>query len=263
MEQNPIRVIDSGSGGLTILTSLRKLMPGESYVYVGDHAHIPYGKKSTQYIRNRVIKIISYLISRKVKLIVIACNTATVAGIDYFRTHFPDIPIIGVVPVVKTAASVSKTCRFIVLSTQFTATSPYERQLITKFASHCHVRSETSSRLVPLIESGKLESRNVNTELRRMLKRFHEDNYDTIVLGCTHYPFVKPVIHAIVGKKAIILDSGPAVARQVWRILKNRNDESHGTYSYTEYITTGNAEKVAETFRILLSSNVIVKHVDI
>jgi len=109
MNSIPIGIIDSGSGGLSIWKEITRLLPGESTVYIGDHANLPYSDKSTEFIRHRVFKLIQLLITLRVKLIVIACNTATVAGIDWYREQFPDIPIIGVVPVIKTAAEVSKT----------------------------------------------------------------------------------------------------------------------------------------------------------
>ena len=130
MNNAPIGIFDSGSGGLSIYQSVAALLPRESVVYLGDHAYLPYGDKSTDFIKKRGVQCIDFLVSQKAKLIVVACNTATVAGIEYFRTVFPDIPIVGVVPVVKTAAAVSETKYFVVLSTPFTAGSTYQKELI-------------------------------------------------------------------------------------------------------------------------------------
>jgi len=139
MNYIPIGIIDSGSGGLSIWKEITLLLPGESTVYIGDHAHLPYSEKTTEFIRNRVFKLIQYLVTIRAKLVVIACNTATVAGIDWYREQFPDIPIIGVVPVIKTAVEVTKTKHIAVLSTVYTANSSYQQKLISIYASKCRV----------------------------------------------------------------------------------------------------------------------------
>ncbi len=261
MKRDPIGILDSGSGGLSVLLSIQKLLPRESLLYIGDHNYAPYGDKSTEFITMRVTVMIEYLLRRRVKLVIVACNTATIAGIDYFRKRFPGVPIVGVVPVVKTAAQISRTKHFVVLSTRYTATSHYQRQLIWRFAPDCTVESIGSSRLVPLIEEGKIDSEEVAAELRRLLKRIDKSSCDVIALGCTHYPFLTPMVRAIVGEKVTILDSGDAVARQVKRVLTNRQEVSDAAEATQRYVTSGNARFVASVFRRLLKRNVAVAHV--
>jgi glutamate racemase len=263
MNNNPIGVFDSGSGGLSIFRSIQTELPDESCIYFGDHLYTPYGDKDTDFIRARVVKAIKYLLSRQVKLVVIACNTATIAGIEYYRASFPDMPIVGVVPVIKTASTLSKTKHFVVLSTHYTAKSGYQRQLIHQFASECSVTSLGSSRLVPLIESGDLTGSDIEKELRHMLRGFHNSLNDVVVLGCTHYPFLTPMIRAIIGGDIPILDSGAAVARQVKKILDHRNELGLSHRQPDMYVTTGDEIQVATLFCTLLSAKIHVTHVNI
>lgn len=260
----PIGILDSGSGGLSVLLSIQNLLPHESVIYVGDHHYIPYGNRTSDFVNTRVHKIMAFFIEKKVKLIVVACNTATVSGIDYYRSLFPDIPIVGVVPVIKTAAAMTKTKKFIVLSTAFTANSRYQKQLIRKFAPVCDVVNVGSSRLVSLIEEYGTEAPEVKKELQTLLKNFDPTKHDVIVLGCTHYPFLTSQIRAIVGVGAHIVDSGDAVARQVQRILEHRKEASGPNHTAAEhFFTTGDAKKVSVITSHLLGHDVNVSHVDI
>lgn len=262
MNASPIGMFDSGVGGLSILKAVRALLPSEFVFYVGDHANNPYGEKPSEFIRERGERIINFLLSKGCKLVVVACNTATIAGIDYFRQRFPTVPIVGVVPVVKTAANRSKNKCFIVLSTHFTAKSHYQRDLIHRWAGDCSVTSLGSSLLVPLIEKGDTNSKEVIGELSRLFARVKHTPYDVIALGCTHYLFVRPAIRAIVGDGIEIIDSGGAVARQVQHIVTVRNEASGGPGGETFY-TTGEAEDAQIVFQKLLGRNISVAHVDI
>jgi len=261
MNNAPIGIFDSGSGGLSVYQSVAALLPKESIVYLGDHAYLPYGDKSTDFIKKRVVECIKFLISRQAKLIIIACNTATVAGIDYFRIKFPEVPIVGVVPVVKTAAALSKTKHFVVLSTRFTANSHYQKELIKKWAPDCTVSNIGSSRLVFLIEKGSLDVPEIKHELKIIFHRIKDFPFDVVALGCTHYPFVRSVIRAIVGDEVKIIDSGAAVARQVQRILIHRNDLSGSFRANVQFVTTGDGPTVASVFNHLLHKEVKVTHV--
>jgi len=263
MNNAPIGIFDSGSGGLSIYQSIVKMLPLESFVYLGDHAYLPYGEKSTEFIKQRVVQCIEFLNSQKVKLIVVACNSATVAGIDYFRSTFPELPIIGVVPVVKTAAQMSKTKHFVVLSTKFTANSVYQKDLIKKWAPDCLVSNIGSSSLVPLIEDGRVDGSDVEKELKKIFQKLEDISFDVVVLGCTHYPFVRSTISAIVGDAVKVIDSGDAVARQVQRVLAHRGDLSERSLMVTKFFTTGDTSVVAKVFSQLLNNEVKVTHVSL
>ena len=171
-------------------------------------------------------KLIKYLLRKRIKLLVVACNTATVAGIDYFRSQFPKLPIVGVVPVVKTAAEVSKLHRFAILSTTFTAGSAYQKALIDKFAKDMKVYNLGTDELVPLIEAGNIESTKTNEALQKLLPDSLISQIDVLALGCTHFPLIRAEIQKIVGKKIRILDSGGAVCRQVARVLAHNGIEN-------------------------------------
>jgi glutamate racemase len=261
MDTRPIGIFDSGSGGLTIWKSVVTLLPHESTIYIGDHRHLPYSTKTIPFIRERGKRSIQFLLSKDVKLIVIACNTATVAAIDYFRKKFPHIPIVGVVPVVKTAALRSKIKKFAVLSTLYTAKSAYQKKLISTFASGCRVFSIGNTELVRLIEEGKIDSPDVYRLLETIFRPILSHNIDVLVLGCTHFPFLRKNIEDIVGPHVLVLDSGDAVSRHVKHILDHEGLSSSASIPRYDFFTTGNVKKVNDVVRYLLGRGVVVKPV--
>jgi len=259
MNTDRIGILDSGTGGLSILREVRMLLPLESYVYIGDHQYMPYGSKTKEQIQKRVISLIQFLLHEHCKMILIACNTATVAGIDMYREQFPRIPIIGVVPVIKTASQISKTKKILLLSTVFTMKSVYQKKLIQSFAADCEIWQKGSSLLVEFIENGQIGSQQTQEELVRMLEPMNTNDIDTIVLGCTHFPFLSALIHELVPRPITLLDSGQAVARQVNRVLVEKNILTpQGGKGEVRYITTGKADHVETIFRHILDDAHIV-----
>lgn len=263
MQSEPIGIFDSGFGGLSIYRSIQALLPRESTVYVGDHAFVPYGAKTSAQIRKRAKSLIQFLLSKKVKLIVVACNTATIAGIDTYRLWFPDIPIVGVVPVVKTAAETSKMNTFAVLSTAFTAKSPYQKKLIQKFAPKSRVYNLGCPNLLSFVEEGVLSGTAIDKELRSLLTPKVVSSIDTVVLGCTHYPFLVSTIRAIVGEKIQILDSGGAVSRQVERILKHNGIAASGSRALHEFYSTGRSKKLSRVASRLSGRRVTIQYANV
>ncbi len=261
MNTFPIGIIDSGLGGLSIWKEIVYQLPNESIVYIGDHRNLPYSNKKISQIRKYVEKLIHYLILHDVKLIVIACNTATVAGIEWYRKKFPSVPIIGVVPVVKTASEISKSKRFMVLSTSFTARSTYQKKLIQTYAADCKVYSMGIGNLVSAIESGDSGSLKIRKLLEKKILPVLHKGIDVIVLGCTHFPFVVQSIRDIVGEDIVIVDSGSAVARHVKRILHSRNELSFVDNPSNNFFTTGDKDLVSRVATILLQKNIIFTHV--
>ncbi len=259
----PIGILDSGSGGLSIWREIVLLLPNESTVYVGDHGNMPYSDKTTDFIQKRVKKIIKFLLSKRAKCIIIACNTATVAGIETYRRAFPDVPIVGVVPVIKTAVTISKTRHIAVFSTDYTAGSAYQRDLIQKFAKNCVVESIGSTHLVSLIEKGNLSSPDISRKLTSKLSMLKHSDVDVLALGCTHFPFVRDQIRAIVGEDIEILDSGGAVARQLKRILIGESIEASGNTPIYEFYTTGDAAGVTRAMRTLLDRQITVSYANL
>ncbi len=242
---NSIGILDSGVGGLSVWREIVSLLPDESIIYLADQANIPYGNKSAEEITVLAKRSVGFLVKQQIKLLVIACNTITVTCLSDLRLAYPDMPIIGVVPVVKAAAEVSKNKRIGVLSTVATANSEYQRNLINKFADDCFVLNIGTDKLVPSVESGEVDGSYLRNILQKELRPFEEQNVDALVLGCTHFPFLEPVMKRMVGEKTQILDSGKAVARQVERILKhNRIGEDTKSFAPTyDFYTTGDAIK--------------------
>lgn len=247
----PIGILDSGIGGLTVLKEIVRELPQESIVYIGDSLHAPYGIRSSEEIYHLSKNLVKFLLQKKVKLIVVACNTITVNSIDALRKDFPDIPFVGTVPVVKTAVALTKNKRIGILSTTQTAKSKYQKTLIQTFTKGYTVFNYGNDKLVPLIEQGELRSKKVEEELHQTLSMFQKRNIDTLALGCTHFPFLRTQIQKILGPHVKILDSGPAIGRQVKRVLKNNNALNTTKNPVLSFYTTGkpeNAEKIISSF---------------
>jgi glutamate racemase len=249
MNNHPIGILDSGVGGLTVLQSVIAELPQEPIIYIGDSKNTPYGAKSSEEIYGRAKQLIEFLLRKKVKLVVIACNTITVSCLDKLRNEYPDIPIVGTVPVIKTAASVSKTKQIGILSTTHTAKSVYQKQLIETFHNGCTVVNRGTDELVPLIEQGRLNAKDLATVLQEVLMPFQKEHIDTLALGCTHFPFLKKQMQKILGPEVRLLDSGGAIARQVRRVLKHNSALSDAIDSKIFIYTTGDpdvAKKLVE-----------------
>jgi len=260
MNDDMIGMIDSGLGGLTIWKSVKSLLPQESICYLADHAYLPYSGKTSFFIKKRVLLLIKFLLKKNVKIIIIACNTATVAGITYYREAYPQVPIIGVVPVIKTAALMTKKKAFTVLSTEFTAKSKYQKNLIRQFASDCTVDSIGCTDLVERVENGDTESHQITKILIKVLQHVSIKNVDVLVLGCTHFPFLLPRIRAIVGSGVEVIDSAPAVARHIKRVLTQNNAMNRSKNVHYDFVTTGDEVFVSKVASKLLRSHVQFTH---
>ena len=195
-----------------------------------------------------------YLSKHHSKLLVIACNTATVAGIDWYRTYMREIPIIGVVPVIKTAAQTSKTKKIIVLATDFTTKSSYQKELIKTFASDCKVTAIRAPQLVTEVERGEVNSSEIKQTVRNILGSKIAEGVDVIVLGSTHFTFLREVIRAIVGEGVAVLDSGGAVARQIKRVLEARSEIARKQKETHVFYTTGNPKRVSRVSTKLMGA---------
>lgn len=262
MSNQPIGVLDSGVGGLSILLEMKKLLPNENFIFVADQAYMPYGEKTKQQLEERAEKILSFFQNREVKVVVMACNTATVYTIDEMRQRFP-MPIIGTVPVIKTLANISKTRVAAVFSTPATAKSQYLADLIQKFAPDMNILRVGGSNLEQLIEQGDLHSAAINEVLQKELPPLLEQNVDTIALGCTHYPFLRDQIKKIVGPGVAVVDSGGAVARRLKQVLEN-NDLLASNHIKDEFYTTGDLLHFQETAENLMQTKLqLVHHIDI
>src|SRR5260370_26656401 len=190
----PIGVFDSGVGGLTILSALRQELPGESYIYFGDTAHCPYGVRSEAEIIDLSVRTSRFLIEQGVKLIVVACNTASQAALGALRATFPFIPFVGVVPAVKPAARATKKGRIGIAATNQAAKAIYLQQLIDEFAGGIQAFAVGCPELVTLVERGELDGPAVEETVKQALQPILLEDVDVIVLGCTHFPALRPAI---------------------------------------------------------------------
>jgi glutamate racemase len=211
----PIGVLDSGVGGITVLKHIHALLPQEQLLYFADSLHAPYGNKTEAEIQSRCIEIIDFLLAKKVKAVVIACNTATAAAVDLMREQYPMLPIIGMEPAVKPAAAASHNGIIGVLATVGTLKSAQFAALLENYGRNVKVVTQGCIGLVECIERGELHHRNTYELLRQYCQPLLDEGADTIVLGCTHYPFVKELIQQIVGPHVTLIDTGEAVGRQL------------------------------------------------
>ena len=214
----PIGVFDSGLGGLSVVHELWRELPRESILYVADSANCPYGERSIEFIQDRSLAICEALAARGVKAIVIACNTATAGALDLLRKRI-ELPIIGLEPAVKPATALTVTGKVAVLSTPVTAASPRLADLLDRYGSGLDIRSIGMPGLADRVEAGEGDSDEVAGQLRDVIKPLIADGVDTIVLGCTHYPFLVDVVRAIAGESVRIVDSSNAIARRVRDVL--------------------------------------------
>ncbi len=261
MNNNPIGVFDSGVGGLSILLELKKLLPKETFLYMADQKFMPYGAKTAEELQERVDKIASFFVSQKVKAIVVACNTATIAAIETLRQEYK-VPIIGTVPVIKTIASASTTKKIAVFSTPSTSKSRYLDDLIEKFAPGMTVFRVGESSLEHFIEEGRVHGPQIEAILRKEIAPLLSQGVDAIALGCTHYPFVKEEIEKIVRTAVAVCDSGGAVARRLKQVLEHENLLALQK-DMDRYYTTGEAEKFSKVASTLLREDVKAEYLEL
>jgi len=252
MQHKPIGILDSGVGGLSVYQHIIKLLPHESTVYIGDNALAPYGKLSEETIYERSKRLTYFLLDQDVKAIVVACNTITVSCIDKLRLDFPHVPIIGTVPVIKTAGEITRNGRIGILSTTKTADSSYQKDLIKKFADGHSVLNIGTDELVPLIEHGEVDGDAMESLLRKVLAPMQKEGIDTLALGCTHFPFVEKEIQKILGDNVQILDSGAAIARQVKRVLEQKHTLSEERTPAHAFYTTAESTRIDRIAKKLL-----------
>lgn len=261
-----IGILDSDFGGLAIWREVKRLLPHESLIYFGDSANFPYGIKSQEEVRVLISKIIEFLLKKDVKLVVVACNTGTVSGIDYYRHLFPNLPIVGVVPVVKTAVNATSNGKIGVLATQGTVKSEAFKKLIDTFSEGKEVEffNIAASDLADIVEGGKLDSPQAEKTLKGYLEDLKKEGVDTICLGCTHFSFLKGRMEEMLGPNYLVLDSSPAIARQVARLLKEKNIESSKKEITYEFYTSGDENKFNQVAEELLNTTKIgAKHVEL
>lgn len=219
----PVGVFDSGVGGLSVLREIRRLLPDEQLLYVADSGHVPYGEKSPEFIRHRSQQIAGFLLGQGAKALVVACNTATAAAVSSLREQFPQVPIVGMEPAVKPAAAATRSGVVGVLATTGTLQSAKFAALLDRFASNVQVVMQPCPGLVECVEAGELDSLATRNLLQELVAPLLNAGCDTLILGCTHYPFIKPLLRQLVPSSVSLIDTGEAVARQLRSILSERS----------------------------------------
>lgn len=215
----PIGVFDSGIGGLTVLRAIHHLMPDEPLIYLADQAHVPYGPRTLEEVRQFSEVITRFLLDQGARLVVVACNAASAAALKYLRTIFPGVPFVGMEPAVKPAAEHTHTGVVGVLATPATFQGELYASVVERFGKGVKLLQNTCPGLVGQIEKGEFEGSETRRILEEALHPMLTKGIDTVVLGCTHYPFVIPLIQLIAGPQVRVIDPAPAVARQVQRLL--------------------------------------------
>ena len=250
---SPIGIFDSGIGGISVLRAIREQMPEESVIYFGDQGHIPYGPRPMEQIRDFSEAITRFLLEQGAKIIVVACNTASAAALKYLREKFPKVQFVGMEPAVKPAAEHTQTGKVGVLATPATFQGALYASVVERFANGVELFQNTCNGLVQQIERGNLDSPETRRILEDALLPMLEKNIDAVVLGCTHYPFVMPLIQRIVGENVRVIDPAPAVAKQTERLLEAkrlRNDS--GSRGNLTFYTSGDLDEFKSLLPMLL-----------
>lgn len=252
----PIGIFDSGVGGLSVWRAIRQRLPGEGLIYFADQGHVPYGARPLAEIRHFSEQISRFLLARGAKLIVVACNTASAAALTHLRQTFPQIPFVGMEPAVKPAAGQTTSGVVGVLATPATFQGALYASVVERFASGVTVLQDSCPGLVAQIERGNLSGAETRQILQKALAPMLAQKADTLVMGCTHYPFVIPLIEEIAGENVRVIDPAPAVARQVERILLQRGLQAEaGAASRREFFTSGESASFQRLFSLLMGES--------
>ena len=246
-----IGIFDSGSGGLSVYRELVKLLPGERYLYYSDNAHCPYGEKTVEYIRERAHVITDILLGMGADIIVVACNTATAAAIARLRADYPTVPFIGMEPAVKPAALGTRSGVIGVLATAGTLKGSKYLHTRGQYEDDVRIVEHVGEGFVELVENGILDGPEAEATVSRSLRPLLEEGADIIVLGCTPYPFLQPVIERLAGPGVKVIDPAPAVARQTLRVLQEKGiPTGEGSFSIDLY-HSGEPESLRRIFQLV------------
>jgi glutamate racemase len=255
----PIGVFDSGVGGLSVLREIRRELPNEDLIYVADSGFAPYGDRPGDYVRGRAVAIMEFLRTRDAKAVVVACNTATGIAVDALRARF-DLPIVAIEPAVKPAAARSRSRVVGVLATTQTLAGHKFAKLVSTHAGDVEVLTQAAPALVDQVEAGQLNDSATRSLVERYLQPMLERGADTIVLGCTHYPFLEDLIRDVAGPGVTVIDSALPVARELRRRLQAGSLLAPGDRRGSEtFWTTGSPERVRDVIAQLWMGDVDVR----
>lgn len=253
---SPIGIFDSGIGGTSIWKEINTLLPYENSIYLSDSKYAPYGEKSKEEIIQLSIKNTEFLLNKNVKIIVVACNTATTNAISYLRSNYT-IPFIGIEPAIKPASLNTKSKKIGILATKGTLNSDLFAKTSSVYKEDITIIEQIGEGLVKLIEKGKIESNEMFTLLTKYLQPMIKNDIDYLVLGCTHYPYLIPQIKKIVGDDVTIIDSGTAVAKQTKNILqKHRLLNRIQKETSNHFFTNGNIDTLKKVLQDCSIANI-------
>ena len=251
-----IGIFDSGVGGLSVLRAIRQQIPAQPVIYLADQAHVPYGAKTAQEVCQFSEDVTRFLLAKGAEVIVVACNTASAAALYHLRATFPDVPFVGMEPAVKPAATHTRSGVVGVLATPVTFEGALYASVVERFARGVIVLEDACPGLVAEIEAGHLEGEETRVILEKALRPMLAKGVDTVVMGCTHYPFVIPLIQKIAGPGVEVIDPSPAVARQAARLLAARGRLARGPEpGRLQIFTTGPREQLVGSLPIFLEEN--------
>lgn len=260
--QAPVGVFDSGLGGLSVLRAIRAELPAESLLYLADSRHAPYGEKPPEFIAGRTLRVCEWLVGQGCKALVIACNTATAQAVHLLREQLA-VPVIGVEPGLKPAVATSRNRVVGVLATESTLRSDKFARLLGNVSGDCRVLCQPGYGLVPLIERGDTHSPAVLELLRAYLLPMLEAGADTLVLGCTHYPFLQDAIREIAGDRLTLIDTGHAVARHLGRTLAAAHLQATGAAASPRFLSTADVLPLQAMVAALLGEAPMAQRIDI
>lgn len=258
MTTGAIGVFDSGVGGLSVLHHIRQTLPNERLIYLADSAHVPYGDKSAHYIEQRAITLTRFLIEQGADAIVIACNTATAAAAATLRSQF-NLPIVGMEPAVKPAVAATKSGVVGVLATIGTLESARFAALLERYAGEVKIVTQGCPGLVEQVESGDLHGIRTRELVERYTAPLLARGADTLILGCTHYPFLSNLIREVVGEQVTLIDTGLAVARHLQRRLLSELPCRSATQPDEFFYTSGDCDQATRIISSLWGSTIEVK----
>lgn len=250
-KQAAIGVFDSGLGGISVLHEIRHLLPAESLIYIADSAHVPYGEKSSAFIVQRSLAISEFLVAQSVKAIVVACNTATAAAVTELRQRWPGLLIVAMEPAVKPAVHASRSGKIGVLATTGTLRSARFAALLERFASDVEVITQPCPGLVELIEDGQLDSPATRELLSGYVTPLLQAGCDTLILGCTHYPLIKPLLQRLVPSHVQLIDTGGAVARRLRSELGKQGLLTEAQQPQDCFYASGDVKNIEKTIGLL------------
>lgn len=253
-----IGVFDSGVGGLSVLRHIRKVLPDERLIYVADSGHVPYGDKSREYIEERSLSISRFLQQQGADAIVIACNTASAAAAASLRTQF-DMPVIAMEPAVKPAVAASRNGIVGVLATTGTLASAQFAALLERYAGTGEIITQGCPGLVEQVEQGELDTPKTRELIERYTAPLLARGADTLILGCTHYPFLAPLISEVVGNEIVLVDTGAAVARQLQRRIQIELPPRLSATAAAEFFSSGDAVQATRIMSVLWKNEVVVR----